>query len=68
MKTLVVDDKWMATVETSIGAELKDVSQSMTKRVCELAERYSTALPILNSEIDAISKRVEQHLAALGQA
>jgi len=39
VKTLVVDDKWLATRESAIHGEMDRVSQQLTQRVKELAER-----------------------------
>jgi type I restriction enzyme M protein len=45
IKTLVVDDKWLATLDTAIHAEMDRISQGLTQRVKELAERYETPMP-----------------------
>jgi type I restriction enzyme M protein len=39
-KTLVVDDKWLATLDAAVHGEMDRVSQHLTQRVKELAERY----------------------------
>jgi type I restriction enzyme M protein len=46
IKTLVVDDKWLAALDTAIHGEMDRISQALTQRVKELAERYETPLPI----------------------
>ena len=51
LKTLVVDDKWLATLEADVQTELDRVSQALTGRIRQLAERYSTPLPALNAEV-----------------
>ena len=45
IKTLVVDDKWLAALDAAIHGEMDRVSQALTQRVKELAERYETPLP-----------------------
>ena len=45
IKTLVVDDKWMARLSAAVQGELDRVSQTLTGRIRELAERYATPLP-----------------------
>ena len=45
IKTLVVDDKWLAALDAAIHGEMDRVSQQLTQRVKELAERYETPLP-----------------------
>ncbi len=45
IKTLVVDDKWLATLAAAVQTELDRVSQALTGRIKQLAERYATPLP-----------------------
>ncbi|NCC39824.1 MAG: SAM-dependent DNA methyltransferase, partial [Gammaproteobacteria bacterium] len=47
IKALVVDDKWMARLESAVQGELDRVSQTLTGRIRELAERYAATLPEL---------------------
>ena len=49
IKTLVVDDKWLAALDAAIHGEMDRVSQQLTQRVKELAERYETPLPQLTA-------------------
>ena len=66
IKTLVVDDKWMASLSAAVQGELDRVSQTLTGRIRELAERYATPLPQLVDEVAALAARVEEHLAKMG--
>ncbi|MBS1960596.1 MAG: type I restriction-modification system subunit M [Bdellovibrionales bacterium] len=66
VKYLVVDSKWMNAIHTAIQGELDRVSQSLTTRVKELAERYESALPGLMSEVATLEKKVDQHLQKMG--
>ena len=66
IKTLVVDDKWLATLGAAVQGELGRVSQTLTGRVRELAERYATPLPKLEEEVAALAARVEGHLRKMG--
>jgi type I restriction enzyme M protein len=66
LKTLTVDDKWLATLAASVQGELDRVSQTLTGRIRQLAERYATALPQLVDEVDALTARVEKHLKNMG--
>ena len=47
----MVDDKWMARLASSVQGELNRVSQTLTGRIRELAERYATPLPKLINEV-----------------
>ena len=42
IKALVVDDKWLAALAAAIHGEMDRVSQQLTQRVKELAERYES--------------------------
>ena len=68
IKTLVVDDKWLATLATDVQTELDRVSQTLTGRVKQLAERYATPMPKLVDEVEALSARVDEHLRKMGFA
>lgn len=66
IKTLVVDDKWLTTLAASVQVELDRVSQTLTTRVRQLAERYATPLPRLVDEVEELSVRVDEHLKKMG--
>jgi type I restriction enzyme M protein len=66
IKTLVVDDKWLARLSTAVQGELDRVSQTLTGRIRELAERYATPLPTLSEEVETLSARVDEHLKKMG--
>jgi type I restriction enzyme M protein len=68
VKTLVVEDKWLATISTEIQTELNRVSQALTGRIKQLAERYAKPLPKLNDELEILSKKVDEHLILMGFA
>lgn len=66
IKTLVVDDKWLASLAASVQSELARVSQSLTSRIKQLAERYATPLPQLTDEVATLAARVDEHLKKMG--
>jgi len=66
VKTLVVEDKWLAALEAAIQGEMDRVSQSMTQRVKELSERYETPMPQLTERVNALEEKVNQHLEKMG--
>ncbi|GAB1409707.1 hypothetical protein MASR1M90_08610 [Desulfovibrionales bacterium] len=68
IKTLVVDDKWLAALASSVQGELDRVSQSLTGRIRQLAERYASPLPALTQELASLSARVDEHLKKMGVA
>jgi type I restriction enzyme M protein len=66
IKTLVVDDKWLATLASDVQTELDRVSQALTGRIKQLDERYATPLPRLAEEVETLSTRVNEHLKKMG--
>jgi len=66
IKTLVVDDKWLATLSAAVQTELDRISQALTGRIKELAERYVMPLPALTEEVEALSDKVGTHLKRMG--
>jgi type I restriction enzyme M protein len=66
IKTLVIEDKWMARLTAAVQGELERVSQTLTGRIRELAERYATPLPRLVDEVASLSARVDAHLKRMG--
>ena len=66
IKTLVVDDKWMSRLSVAVQDELDRVSQTLTGRIRELAERYATPLPQLTDKVTSLGARVREHLVLMG--
>ena len=66
VKTLVVDDKWMATIENDISNEIDQISQRLSNRIKELAERYENTLPELDAKVEALEQKVDDHLKKMG--
>jgi type I restriction enzyme M protein len=66
IQTLVVDDKWLATLAAAVQGELDRVSQTLTGRIRQLAERYASPLPQLTGEVATLAARVDGHLKKMG--
>jgi type I restriction enzyme M protein len=66
VKVLVVEDKWLAALAASVQGELDRVSQALTGRIRQLAERYWTPIPLLALETETIAFRVDEHLKRMG--
>ncbi len=66
IKSLVIDDKWLAALGTAIHGEMDRISQALTRRVKELAERYETPLPDAVKAVSELEARVNAHLAKMG--
>jgi len=68
IKTLVVDDKWLAALDAAIHGEMDRVSQQLTQRVKELAERYETPLLQMAGRMAELEAKVNRHLETMGFA
>ena len=66
IRTLVVDNKWLATLDVAIHSEIDRVSQQLTQRVRELAERYEMPLPRMLERVDELTAKVNGHLNVMG--
>ncbi|MFA6202990.1 MAG: type I restriction-modification system subunit M [Gallionella sp.] len=66
INTLVVDDKWLTTLAADVQTELDRVSQALTGRIKQLAERYAEPLPQLANDVAALNAKVEAHLKMMG--
>ena len=66
IKQLVVDDKWMTTLEQLVQGEMDRISQRLTQRIKELAKRYQNTLPKLDSEVKELARKVDGHLKKMG--
>jgi type I restriction enzyme M protein len=64
-KALVVDDKWLAALDAAIHGEMDRVSQQLTQRVKELAERYETPLPQMISRVTELEAKVSLHMKTM---
>jgi type I restriction enzyme M protein len=66
IKELVVEDKWMATVEEATQDEVRRVTQHLTSRIRDLQDRYEQPLPDIEQEVEERSRRVDEHLEMIG--
>lgn len=68
IKILVVDNKWLANLDAAIHGEMDRISQQLTQRVKQLAERYETRVPQIKLRVDALEAKVNGHLQRMGFA
>jgi type I restriction enzyme M protein len=68
VRELVVNGKWLATLEQTVAAEVERVSQQLTSRLKELGERYGEALPTISERVEELEARVAGHLERMGFA
>lgn len=67
IKTLVIEDKWMKSISTTMQSELDRVSQTITGRIRELNERYGTTLPKLSEEMNRLTTLVDASLKKMAR-
>lgn len=66
IKTLVVEDKWLTTLAADVQTELDRVSQALTGRIKQLAERYAEPLPQIAADVAELDAKVKAHLTKMG--
>lgn len=66
IKTLVIEDKWLAALSNHVQSEMNRVSQFLSGRINELAERYASPLSIIEQEVECYKLKVENHLRRMG--
>ena len=66
IRTLVVEDKWFASIRAAIENEVQGLTQQLAGRVRELEERYAQPLPDLEREVETFGAKVEGHLRRMG--
>lgn len=66
VKTLVVDDKWLAALDAAIHSEMDRINQALTQRVKELAQRYETPMPEQVRVVAEVEAKVNRHLERMG--
>jgi type I restriction enzyme M protein len=66
IKTLVVEDKWFASISAAIQDDVERLTQQLAGRVAQLEERYARTLPTLQAETEALSANVDRHLKTMG--
>ena len=66
IKTLVVNDKWLTTLEAAFHGEMNRISQALTQRIKQLAERYETPVSFHVQNVADLEAEVNQHLTKMG--
>lgn len=66
VKALVVEDKWIASIEAAINGERDQIAQALTGRIKALVERYAETLPAITDRVSGLEVKVAEHLKAMG--
>ncbi|AZP11217.1 type I restriction-modification system subunit M [Undibacterium parvum] len=66
IKTLTVEDKWIAVLDAAIHGEMNSISHALTHRVKELVERYETTQSTITKNVISSEFKVAIHLRKMG--
>ncbi|WP_157759986.1 N-6 DNA methylase, partial [Mycobacterium ulcerans] len=66
VNSLVLDEKWHATVRSRIAGEVTSLAHNLVARIQQLGERYAQTVSALDSELADVQAKVAQHLLAMG--
>ena len=66
IKLLVVEDKWLADIQTAVEEEGQRLTQVLSARIQTLEERYEQTLPELQRATQEYTVKVETHLQTMG--
>ena len=66
VKTVVLDDKWAASIRRRIVGEVKALTPGLVARIQQLGDRYAETVADLDAELEQLEAKVESHLAAMG--
>jgi len=66
VKTLVLDDKWKATITGRIASEVNSLTLALVARIEQLGERYAETVGALDAELEKLEVQVAGHLADMG--
>ena len=66
IKSLVVEDKWLAGIRAAIEGEVQRLTEQIAGRVKVLEERYARPLPKLEQDVEEFGAKVEGHLKKMG--
>ena len=66
IKHLVVEKKWLHNLENALHAETDKISQTLSQRIKELAERYRETLGELEAQTNDNEAKVKLHLQKMG--
>jgi type I restriction enzyme M protein len=66
IQTLVLDDKWAATIRNRIAGEVASLTLALVSRIQELGERYTETVFDLDTKLAEIEAKVTGRLADMG--
>lgn len=64
-QTLVIDDKWLATLRAHVGNTVDSLVFELVGRVSTIGDRYTETVSDLDAELQSLEDTVANHLAAM---
>lgn len=66
VQSLVLDDKWAATIRDRVLGEVNALTLDLVARIHQLGQRYAETVGQLDAELKKLEARVAGHLADIG--
>jgi type I restriction enzyme M protein len=66
IRTLVLHDKWAATMVSRVSAEVEALTLALVGRIQQLGERYGETVGDLDAVLAKLEAKIEGHLAGMG--
>ncbi|UXM91011.1 type I restriction-modification system subunit M [Paenarthrobacter sp. JL.01a] len=66
VKTLVLEDKWHASIAAAISGEITQLTHNLVARIKELGGRYDQTVGDLDADLKQLQLKVSQHLMEMG--
>jgi type I restriction enzyme M protein len=66
VQSLVLDDKWLATIRNRVSSEVNALTLALVGRIQQLGERYAETVDELTAELETLEVEVAGHLAEMG--
>lgn len=66
VRALVIDDKWGQSITRGVTSEVRALVQILVDRLSLLSKRYAETLGDLDRDLEELSTKVANHLAAMG--
>jgi len=66
IRTIVLEDKWLATVRRRVSNEVNGLTLALVERIRELGERYAENLADIQMKVRELDNKVSMHLAKIG--
>ena len=66
VKAIVIEEKWLKSVQQRLRSALDQVGQRLSQRIKQLYERYEDAMPKQSKHVSYLEKKVTGHLKKMG--